>query len=61
MTGHPHPTAVDFLAYCDAQIAKVLLPARFVSGMGRSYDEAARVTAEIQKATMNRLRETYWR
>lgn len=60
MTGHPHPTAVDFLAYCDAQIAKMLLPARFVNGREFSY-AAARVTAEIQEATMKRLRETYWR
>jgi hypothetical protein len=60
MTGRPHPTAVDFLAYCDAQIAKLLLPARFTDGAEGSY-EAARVTAEIQQATLNRLRETYFR
>jgi len=57
MNERPHPTAEDFLAFCDREIAKVLLlPASMASGKaGMSY-AAAKVHFDIMSARMDAAR-----
>ena len=52
MNERPHPTAEDFLRYCDEQVAKALLPASALRGADGSY-AAAVVQADVWLARID--------
>ena len=52
MNERPHPTAEDFLRYCDEQVAKALFLASALRGNSGSY-AAAMVQADVWLARID--------